>query len=50
MTMNPKRILFATLVSALVFSPNLLTALRAQESVAAAAARRRPKKNRQPNP
>jgi hypothetical protein len=37
MTMNPKRVLFATIVSALVFSPNLLTALRAQESVAAAA-------------
>jgi len=37
MTMNPKRVLFATLVSALLFSPNLLTALRAQESVAAAA-------------
>ena len=35
--MNPKRVLFATIVSALVFSPNLLTALRAQESVAAAA-------------
>ncbi len=35
--MNPKRVLFATLVSALLFSPNLLTALRAQESVAAAA-------------
>jgi hypothetical protein len=37
MTMNPKRVLFAALVSALLFSPNLLTALRAQESVAAAA-------------
>jgi len=37
MTMNPKRALFAALVSALLFSPNLLTALRAQESVAAAA-------------
>jgi len=35
--MNPKRVLFAALVSALLFSPNLLTALRAQESVAAAA-------------
>jgi hypothetical protein len=37
MTMNPKRVLFAALVSALLFSPNLSTALRAQESVAAAA-------------
>jgi hypothetical protein len=35
--MNPKRILFAALVSALLFSPNFLMALRAQESVAAAA-------------
>jgi hypothetical protein len=37
MTMNPKRVLFAALVSALLFSPNLLTTLRAQESVAVAA-------------
>src|SRR3979490_2769716 len=37
MTMHPKRILFAALVSALLFSPNFLMALRAQESVAAAA-------------
>jgi hypothetical protein len=37
MTMNPKRVLFAALVSALSFSPNVLTALRAQESVADAA-------------
>lgn len=35
--MNPKRILFAALVSVLLFSPNLLTALHAQESVADAA-------------
>src|SRR6195256_4166134 len=35
--MNPKRVLFAALLNALLFSPNLLTALRAQESVAAAA-------------
>jgi hypothetical protein len=37
MTMNPKRVLFAALVSTLLFSPNLLIAIRAQESVAAAA-------------
>jgi hypothetical protein len=37
MTMNPKRVLFAAFVSALLFSPNLLTALHAQESVADAA-------------
>jgi hypothetical protein len=37
MTMNPKRILFVALLSALLFSPNILVALHAQESVAAAA-------------
>jgi hypothetical protein len=37
MTMHPKRILFAALVSALLFSPNCLRALHAQESVADAA-------------
>jgi hypothetical protein len=37
MTMNPKRVLFAALVSALLFSPSVLMALRAQESVADAA-------------
>src|SRR5882672_4520242 len=37
MTMNPKRVLFAAFVSALLFSPNLLTALHAQGSVADAA-------------
>jgi len=35
--MHPKRILFAALVSALLFSPNYLRALHAQESVADAA-------------
>ena len=35
--MNPKRILFAVLASALLFSPNLLVALHTQESVADAA-------------